>query len=165
VGKPFITVLTPQRGAHELWLVHKLPDGTIAPVLNTGPLQMPAEWKEAYEFGLRHPGRLNSTNGVRVAPIKPDVAQAMAAEYQAWIDHFHAGGDYDGFLKQRLAEQDARGVPPSPAPQPSDDEINEAILNTAMLCGLLKEPAVLVKFGRKLLGIDGVNLPDGEQHG
>jgi hypothetical protein len=31
----------------------------------------------------------------------PSTAAAMAAEYQAWIDFFHAGkGDYDDFLKR-----------------------------------------------------------------
>ena len=39
------------------------------------------------------------------APALPS-AQAMASEYQEWIDFHAAGnGDYDDFLRQRLKEQ------------------------------------------------------------
>jgi hypothetical protein len=45
----------------------------------------------------------------------PSTAAAMAAEYQAWIDFFHAGkGDYDDFLKRLPANHS--GVSPTSHP-------------------------------------------------
>lgn len=39
-------------------------------------------------------------------------ATGMAAEYQAWIDFFHAGGSYEDFLRKQLTADgaDAKGA-------------------------------------------------------
>ena len=43
------------------------------------------------------------------ADLKTAAKLEMADEYQRWIDHFHKGGDYDGFLRIELAAKE-RGV-------------------------------------------------------
>jgi hypothetical protein len=43
----------------------------------------------------------------RASTVIPHPAEAMAAEYQAWIDFYHAGnGDFADFLRKRLAPKD-----------------------------------------------------------
>ena len=43
-------------------------------------------------------------------PVAGDVAQLMAKEYVAWIDFYHRGGDYDGFLKTVFTPSKQEGV-------------------------------------------------------
>jgi hypothetical protein len=67
----------------------------------------------ATPFGLSNCDEIDVSQvaGSRALPARIERAEKliahieMAEEYQRWIDYFHKGGDYDGFLRAELRGQ------------------------------------------------------------
>lgn len=119
--KPFIRIITPLPGVHELWLVRLAADGTIMPVGDTGPVTMSAKWKNDYEEAVRrHEAGADATPAMAL-PTEPSEEQITAALRAACL---HDTRESHKDMRKALIAAASFSAPARPR-KATDDEVRE----------------------------------------
>jgi hypothetical protein len=102
--------------------------------------------------------RILAAAGVPASDLthNPALREELAKQAHAAAGDGARWADLEPSQRDRWRIRATAGVNGTPASQPSQDEIDAAILNCFALHGLVKNPDALLKAGRALLGTAGV---------